>query len=46
MLWIFVALIGIILIIISICICKKFICQKNDEIGNIDEMEAGELMEK
>jgi hypothetical protein len=45
MLWIFVALIGIILIIISICICKKFICQKN-EIDSIDEMDAGELMEK
>ena len=44
MLWIFVAIIGIILILISIFICKK-ICAKNNDIESIDEVE-GELIEQ
>ena len=44
MLWIFAAVIGVLLIIISICICRKIFCQKN-EIESIDEM-GGELMEQ
>ena len=44
MLWIFAAVIGVLLIIISICICRKIFCQKN-EIESIDEM-GGELIEQ
>ena len=35
-----VCVIGVILIIISACICKKFICQKN-EVESIEEIEEG-----
>ena len=46
MLWIFVSIIGILLILVSICICKRFICRKSsDDIELINEME-GELTEK
>ena len=44
MLWIFVSIIAVILIIISVFICKK-ICSKNNEIESIDEVE-GELIEQ
>ena len=40
-----VCVIGVILIIISACICKKFICQKN-ETESIEEIEEGELIDK
>ena len=40
-----VCVIGVILIIISACICKKFICQKN-EVESIEEIEEGELIDK
>ena len=46
MLWIFVSIIGILLILVSVCICKRFICRKtSDDIELIDEM-GGELTEK
>ena len=44
LLWIFASVIGIALIVISICICKKIFSKKND-IEEIDEM-SGELMER
>ena len=40
-----VCVVGVILIIISACICKKFICQKN-EPESIEEIEEGELIDK
>ena len=45
MLWIFVAIVGILLVIISICICRKCCIQKGDFDDDINEME-GELVEK
>jgi len=44
MLWIFVAIMGVLLIIITICICKRICFQKND-LESINEIE-GELLEK
>ena len=44
MLWIFLAIIGVLLIIIVICIVKK-ICFHKDELESIDDID-GELVEK
>ncbi len=44
MLWIFVAIMGVLLIIITICICKRICFQKND-LESINEIE-GELLDK
>ena len=40
-----VCVVGVLLIIISACICKKFICQKN-ETEAIEDIEEGELIDK
>lgn len=39
MLWIFVGLIGLIIIVISICICKKCLCQKMDDPSFSDKID-------
>ena len=39
MLWIFVGLIGLIIIVISICICKKCLCQKMDDSSFGDKID-------
>ena len=39
MLWIFVGLIGLIIIVISICICKKCLCQKMDDSSFSDKID-------